>query len=42
MKIFFGFAVAAVLAAGFLGFTAPGQQVLASLGFASACVGNYC
>jgi hypothetical protein len=42
MKIAIGFVVAAVLAAGFLGFTSPGHQVLASLGFATACQGNNC
>jgi hypothetical protein len=42
MKIVVAFAVAAVLAAAFLGFTAPGQRVLASLGFATACQGSYC
>jgi hypothetical protein len=42
MKIFIGFAVAAVLAAGFLGYTSPGQRVLASLGFATACPNNNC
>jgi hypothetical protein len=42
MKIVIGFALAAVLAAGFLGFTSPGHRVLASLGFATACVGSAC
>jgi hypothetical protein len=42
MKIVVAFAVAAVLVAGFLGFTPPGQRVLASLGFATACENNNC
>ena len=35
--------VAAIVAAGFLGFTSPGHRVLNSLGFATAdCQGSNC
>lgn len=34
--------VVAVVAAGFLGFTAPGHRVLNALGFATACQNSSC
>jgi hypothetical protein len=42
MKTIIACAIAAVLAAGFLGFTAPGHRLLATLGFATACDSNNC
>jgi hypothetical protein len=41
MKTIVALAVVAVVAAGFLGFTAPGHRVLNALGFATAdCQGG--
>ncbi len=43
MKSIFALAVVAIVAAGFLGFTAPGHRVLNALGFATAdCTGSNC
>jgi hypothetical protein len=43
MKTFFALAVAAIIAAGFLGFTTSGHRMLSSLGFATAdCTGSNC
>jgi len=40
MKTIVALAVVAVVAAGFLGFTAPGHRVLNALGFATADCGG--
>jgi hypothetical protein len=41
MRAIIGLAVAVIIAAGFLGFTAPGHRVLNALGFATAdCSGG--
>jgi hypothetical protein len=43
MKTLFALIVLAAVAAGFLGFTAPGHHVLNALGFATAdCGGSGC
>jgi hypothetical protein len=43
MKTIVALAIVAVVAAGFLGFTAPGHRVLNALGFATAdCSGSGC
>ena len=42
MRKIIAFAVLAIVAAGFLGFTPPGHRVLSSLGLATACEGGNC
>jgi hypothetical protein len=42
MRKIIALAVAAVVAAGFLGFTSPGHRVLSTLGLATACVNPAC
>ena len=42
MKKFIAFAVVAIVAAGFLGFTSPGHRVLSRLDLATACDSSNC